>query len=90
MLPRSTTFGLGSMESLRLTTWTDRRSGIRWERLSGTFTVYCGMGNSHTVEIDERDWERPTVNHSTEADDEAARLLDWALEDWSDPCEVLE
>jgi hypothetical protein len=72
------------MESLRLTTWRHRRSGIRWARLSGTFTVFCGMGNSHTIEVDERDWET-----RDDVDDEAARLLEFALEDWTDPCDEL-
>lgn len=81
-LPRSTTFGPGSMESLRLTSWTKPSSGIRWARLSGAFAVYCGMGNTHTVEVEVRDWAT-----LTDPDDEAARLLEIVLEDWFDPCD---
>jgi hypothetical protein len=84
-LPRSTTFGPGSMESLRLTSWTKSSSGIRWARLSGFYSVYCGMGNTHTVDIEIRDWAT-----ETDPDDEADRLLNIALEDWSDPCSEME
>lgn len=48
------TFGPGSLESLTLRLWQNRRDQEHLvARLEGTYTVYCGAGNSHTVSIKE-------------------------------------
>lgn len=71
-------------------------------RVEGTFRVYCGAGSEHTVEISERleapraSAERDETaawlvaardDRSEDAACELAHLLvNYALEDWSDPC----
>jgi hypothetical protein len=66
-------------------------------RVQGAYTVYCGMGNEHTewirtpafclgcgevnaATLDDLDWD-PGL------EDIAAELVEWALEDWADPCD---
>jgi hypothetical protein len=58
--------------------------------------VYCGNGNEHTVSISGPwavvSWDRSnhpgdTGHNFTDADGLAAELVEWELEDWSDPCE---
>lgn len=48
-------FGPGSLESVTLKVYTHRRDQEHLvARLEGTYTVYCGAGNSHTVSINEQ------------------------------------
>lgn len=103
-------FGPGSLESIALRMWAVPRShesqtrSVR-ARAIGSYTVYCGSGWEHLVDIYEQhtfDMERPaddlerqlvsawTEHDTAAADAAAAELVDWALEDWSDPCQALE
>jgi hypothetical protein len=104
---RDFTFGLGSLESVTLRTWRTQKFGDEniqvHGRLTGTWTVYCGMGNDHTVEIDERvdGWlsertrdsdVRHLVAAHVDSDEDAAetlahQLIEYGLEDWFDPCD---
>lgn len=67
----------------------------------GTYTVYCGAGWEHSVGIDERhtcDPDRPVEDIDTQlqaawtardrdaAFTAAGQLVEWALDEWSDPC----
>tara|TARA_R110002153_G_scaffold203824_1_gene356717 strand:- start:7306 stop:7596 length:291 start_codon:yes stop_codon:yes gene_type:complete len=77
-------FGPGSLESMLLTTWTNKH-GVGKVRLTGWFTAYCGHGNEHSVRIDERGaaadfdgWETWQA---------AFELISFGLEDWTDQCE---
>ncbi len=69
----------------------------------GSYRLYCGRGWEHQVDIDEAftfDLERPVddIHRRLAAawagrDDGAAfdatgQLVDWALDDWTDPCGV--
>lgn len=71
-------------------------------RAMGSYRVYCGNGWEHSTDIDEQhlfDLERPSdqVEERLAAawargDEDAARdaadqLVEWALEDWADPCD---
>ena len=94
------TFGPGSLESLHLKLWRENDAEQVTARLTGGYRVYCGNGNEHTVEI-EVDHSVPTTNFlgrqiwrvyhlgDDVGDPEsiARELLEFALEDWSDPCE---
>jgi hypothetical protein len=68
---------------------------------SGTYRVYCGSGWEHSADIDERhvfDLDRPSdqvderlASAWSRGDTDAAwdathQLVEWALEDWTDPC----
>lgn len=89
------TFAPGSMESLTLRVWTVRvANGSRRvaARLAGTFTVYGEFGEE-TVRVDTREdrWasERDAefflaarTGDAQAADELAALLLEYALEDW--------
>lgn len=87
-------FGPGSLESIRL----ERRVvGARLfpdskhldARVRGTYRVYCGAGNDHTTTI-RGPWltvRLDTTNDFTDADALAHELVEFELEDWSDPCE---
>lgn len=74
-------------------------------RLEGTYTVYCGEGWTHEVRVKESEsgWNSESFEESTrlfqlhnfmdEVDTKyeiANDLVNYALEDWSDPCEVTE
>jgi len=67
----------------------------------GSYRVYCGSGWEHSADIDEQhlfDLERPsgeveerlaaawTKGDSDAACDAAHQLVEWALDDWADPC----
>lgn len=94
--PQRTTFGPGSLEDLVLSSWVDRHH-TRWVRLQGTYQVYCGMGNEHTVTIATREHLSLVIrnldyNHEASPTDELAAnvaqdLLDGVLDRWSDPCD---
>lgn len=107
---RSFRFGPGRLESMRLRMWAVPRrdpshaKNVRAEAV-GVFTVYCGAGWEHQVDIEERhtfDIDRPAddLDHrlaaawkdsdDDAADDATSQLIDWALEDWSDPCGRLD
>lgn len=96
------TFGPGSLESITLKTWVSKREGgrIRMKgRIEGTYTIYCGMGWTHEVEIDAE-----VSGWDTESDDVGTALRDadqgdnafffvseqigYELDDWFDPCEL--
>lgn len=107
---RSFRFGPGSLESVAIRMWAvprARESQVRSikARAIGSYTVYCGMGWEHLVDIDEWhtfDLERPvdelerrlatawTENDVGAADAAAAELVDWSLEGWEDPCSCEE
>ena len=99
-------FGPGSLEGMTLSTWVSKREGDLKRvsaRLTGTYTVYCGMGWDHQIEIAEKTSGWNTEQHAeavmivalhsgsdkeTELKHEVAELLvDYALEDFEDPCE---
>jgi hypothetical protein len=103
---RSFRFGPGRLESMRLRMWAVPRrdpshtKAVRAEAV-GVFTVYCGSGWEHQVDIEERhtfDLDRPAdeidrhlasawrEGDEDAADDATSQLIDWALEDWADPC----
>ncbi len=98
------TFGPGSLESLTLViTSTDRITHPRHfrARLTGSYSIFCGMGNEHTIEIDADEEMYETdkgemVDHIRRAreGDIAAKeafahiMIEWAVEDWFDPCDV--
>lgn len=51
------TFGPGSLESLVLKTWVSKVDNGKRRltgRLEGTYTVYCGNGWTHEVEVSEQ------------------------------------
>lgn len=77
-------FGPGQYEDLVLVSWVDRNH-TRWVRAKGTYQVYCGYGDHHITSIDIRstldDTERTTPWDVIEV------LVEWALQDWSDPCD---
>ncbi len=96
---------LGSQEMLTLTISRYRRRGRTDEnlltvRLVGHFDVYCGNGGEHRERVEVVDLETTTTNGAVAAvwtrdDDEAAatlvsRMVDDALEDWTDPCEDVD
>ena len=95
------TFGPGSMESLTLRVWANRRDVEHlYARLEGSFTIYCGAGNDHTVAIkestttwmsentDEARWMADSFRGvQGAADNLAAQLVEWAVEGWVDPCQ---
>lgn len=84
--PNKVTFGPGSLESVTLVSWVAHHT--RWVRAKGTYTVYCGSGNSHIVEVDER---CPLSDcDSTDTADVAYWLINSALQDWFDPCDTDE
>jgi len=94
------TFGPGSMEALTLRVWAHRRISDKLQaRLTGSFSIYCGLGNEHTVAIDER-FSGYVVEGNAEAwlgdafrgiqgaaDNLAAQMVEWALDGWIDPCD---
>jgi hypothetical protein len=87
-IPQITTFGPGSLEQARLTTWVDRH-GNRWVRLTATYTIYPGDGSEYDVVIDERDhyntlaqyvnYEGHT-HHEATLDEMAEALAEWGIE----------
>jgi hypothetical protein len=95
-------FGPGSLESAELRMWAvPRCPWLVKARAVGTYQVYCGSGWEHTVEIDEAhsfdaeptpgDTDEPFATTWTTGEPDAARraawqLVEWALEDWTDPC----
>jgi len=103
---RSFRFGPGSLESIWLRMWAVPRAHQSEARsvrahANGSYTVYCGHGWDHAVDIDERhtffleqpadDLERRLASAWTKHDtgaaaDAANELVDWALEGWTDPC----
>ncbi len=71
-------------------------------RATGSYRVYCGAGWEHRADIDEQhlfNLERPSVDIEERltaawtsgdrdaAHDAAHQLVEWALEDWADPCD---
>ncbi len=99
---RTHTFGPGIFESFTLTTWVGKSVGKlkRYHaRLEGIYTVYCGNGNEHDqeIKITEAEWSNTSLGREiayTHEEDVKLELVDnmlnWALEDWSDPCGVIE
>lgn len=83
-----TVFGPGSMESITLYRRT-RNLRQPQVRVEGSFTVYCGMGNTHTVEIS-GPWDFHNSNDdwwNIDLENEARQLVEYELEDWFDPCD---
>lgn len=86
MSNRRWTFGPGSLESVTLYRRTVRDGA--WEyRIRGSFTVYCGNGWDHTADVTSSDWYSVTAD-PFDTYNVAHELVNLALEDWSDPCEV--
>lgn len=100
-----TTFGPGSLESITLA---HRTRHIGYDRAqvkaTGSWTVYCGFGNDHSVAIN-TGWQDlgdalaesgqgvgafSDQRAVIEWDLVAGTLVDWELEDWSDPCDTGE
>ena len=79
------TFGPGSMESITL--YERKHVGGPQARVEGTFTIYCGMGNTHTVDINGPWGFRDHLDHLDDVEDEARQLVEYELEDWFDPCQ---
>lgn len=77
------------------------RAALYSVTVSGYYAVYCGMGNAHLVRVNERDtvWSTNTRDKrtvtvgaahfgSSGAAEEVARMfIEYALENWYDPCE---
>lgn len=66
-------------------------------RVTGRYTVYCGTGWDHTVPVTISDeitagddlWDDAPAAYDGDLNAAyriAAQLVDWSLEDWSDPC----
>lgn len=108
-------FGPGQFESLVFKTWVSKVQGYGKERvtgrLEGTYTVYCGEGNTHDFDVKETiSYWNTEINYEAGLETDGAllfeihnfinkldhlyeiagRLVNYALEDWSDPCEVYE
>ena len=79
--PSRVSFGPGSMERLHLTRWTDRHRNVKI-RLQGIYPIYCGEGNVHWLDVDERDHLSHLVtDHDIfEVEDLAQALLNWATD----------
>lgn len=89
--------GPGALEMVTITTWTRREIGRI--RISGYFDVFCGHGGTHRVPVSAmsstremfsvlgepngRTWDGPYPT----VDDAAAELVEWALWNWTDPCD---
>lgn len=70
-------------------------------KVTGAYTVYCGQGWEHTVLIDQSErvyprddlWENAyrawKERDPNAAADLAAELVEYQLEDWSDPCDEI-
>ena len=98
------TFGPGSLESVTLRVYTHRRDQEHLiAKLDGSYTVYCGAGNSHTVSIKEEmhGWTMGTQEFDRwmkaayagvegQAQQIADQLIEWALDGWEDPCSEFE
>ncbi len=94
------TFGPGSLENIELRTWVSRREGgaTRMKgKIEGTYTVYCGMGWEHDVDIDIDlgAWSNESDSESLFDAHEGhnafffiAQEIEYDLEDWVDPCEL--
>ena len=83
----ATTFGPGRLESIRLTHRTRHIGFTRDQvRARGTYRVYCGAGNDHTVTINSG-WLDTADVEALDDDDIASELIEQELEDWSDPCD---
>ena len=110
-MPRTRRFedlGPGALETIWVSIWR-QMDGAHKEsdytpykvKVVGRYTIYCGAGWTHQVEIDARaDAQRRaepsqyalTVRAYHEHDTEAAgqlalEVIGTALDDWSDPCE---
>lgn len=99
---RKHTFGPGSLESMVLTTWVEKKTedNVKYKaRFKGRYTVYCGNGWEHDVEIDETEsgWlhemgsigrDIMNAHENGVALDFVGNLIDYALEDWFDPCDL--
>jgi len=67
-------------------------------KVTGYYTVYCGEGWEHTIKVQQSEWVYPRDDwwdlaycawkeHDANAAAElAAELVEYQLEDWSDPC----
>ena len=77
------TFGPGALESIKLTTWTNKH-GIGKVRIAGWFTVYCGHGGEHPVRIDERGFAEDFLGWETWK--VATELCMVGIDGWVDPC----
>lgn len=87
-------FGPGALE--RIEARVSYLHGHKHVRVQGLFSIYCGMGNEHTVEINAR---RECIGSCagsirSEVGDDlyliVSRIVDFELEDWFDPCDVPE
>jgi hypothetical protein len=77
------TFGPGALESIKLTTWTNKH-GVGKLRAAGDFMVYCGYGNEHTVAVNETS---AAADHEGDEPSAAAHeLVGYSLENFSCPC----
>lgn len=68
--------------------------------LAGQYDIYCGTGNMHRIDIKIEDsvWSTEVDKYTNDflaarsgdpdaAERVATSLIDWEIEDWSDPCE---
>lgn len=98
---RTQTFGPGSLEGVTLKTWTRRSesdgSKMIKGKIEGVYTVYCGEGWEHDVEIDidvsgwtsEEHEDAQMVVDAHEGHNAfffVAQEIDFFLYDWIDPC----
>lgn len=98
------TFGPGRFEDLKLRVYRRVRRDTDHivAKCVGSFKVYCGAGNTHTVSINEemhglmgapqefdQMMQRAVSGPGNEdtAYELVEQLVEWALQDWSDPCE---
>ena len=102
MAHTETTFGPGSLEDLSLYTYfrtvgerdDDPRIAPSGYKLTGTYRVYCGMGNEHTVKVNIAAKARQLASvhgmprQLVDPDSIAREMVEWSLEGWSDPCEL--
>lgn len=82
-IPRKTTFGPGALESMTLTSWTNKH-GIRKVRLAGPYTVYTQHGQTDVrIDITEclSDCLSTFGDEPSDADAVARTLVEWALDD---------
>ena len=80
-IPRKTTFGPGALESMTLTSWTNKH-GIRKVRLAGPFAVYTQHGQSD-LQLDITECLSDCLDtFGDESPESVARtLVEWALDD---------
>jgi len=89
-MEQTLTFGPGQLESISadiLSSVEEDGEAITVIKYAGLFDIYCGMGNTHTVEINGK-----TVLPVNPTEDQVynaivGEILQYDLEDWDDPCD---